>query len=316
MKEEINTDKDYKEEEYNERYNINNTNSSHPIRLDRSYDNTINRKTKNINFTSYNITSENNNRKLNLEKYTNIRQLNQSSQSSLGYLCGYQCGSQLCPYMNHCYLHNIHFYHMHIPHNHFCPRLNNSVTQRKVRSQQLNSDLLNEVAELRKDCRKFREELEKTKNENEVGNKYIQLLEKQINIKEKKDININVKRPYIEVDEDENEEEDAKRKAGTKLENKYHDMLNKSFEVLNSVSNKCDDEKGKVKGGANYYVNKDPDYDELIEAQKKWLDNLPEKFNISRKNDTFKNLLMKIQMIIIFILLKIKIIIMINIIII
>ena len=270
MMEEINTDKDYKEEEYNERYNINNTNLSHPLRLDRSYDNTINRKTKNINFTTYNITSENNNRKLNLEKYTNIRQLNQSSQSSLGYRCGYHCGSQLCPYMNHCYLHHVHFHHIHIPHNHFCPRLNNSVTQRKVGSQQLNSDLLNEVAELRKDCRKFKEELEKTKNENEVGNKYIQLLEKQINIKEKKDININVKRPHIEVDEDENEE-NVKREKGTKLENKYHDMLNKSFEVLNSVSNKCDDEKGKVKGGVNYYVNKDPDYDELIEAQKKWI---------------------------------------------
>ena len=126
-----------------------------------------------------------------------------------------------------------------------------------------------------------------------------------------------MKRQHIEVDEDKNGKEDVKRKTGIKLENKYHDMLNKSFEVLNSVSNKCDDEKGKVKGGVNYYVNKDPDYDELIEAQKKWLDNLPEKFNISRKNDTFKNLLMKIQMIIIFILLKmIKVIIMINILII
>ena len=41
-----------------------------------------------------------------------------------------------------------------------------------------------------------------------------------------------------------------------------------------------------MKGGINYYINKDPDYDELIEAQKKWLDNLPEKINLPTKLDT------------------------------
>lgn len=74
-------------------------------------------------------------------------------------------------------------------------------------------------------------------------------------------------------------------KKETNLENRYHNMLDRSFEVLNSVSNKCDDNKGKMKGDLNYYVNKDPDYDELIEAQKKWLDNLPEKYFMQKKID-------------------------------
>ena len=33
-------------------------------------------------------------------------------------------------------------------------------------------------------------------------------------------------------------------------------MLNKSFEVLNSISNKIDDKKGKIKGGVNFYIKK------------------------------------------------------------
>ena len=38
-------------------------------------------------------------------------------------------------------------------------------------------------------------------------------------------------------------------------------MLNKSFEVLDSVSNQCTNPKGKTKGGVNYYFNRDKDYD-------------------------------------------------------
>ena len=37
---------------------------------------------------------------------------------------------------------------------------------------------------------------------------------------------------------------------------KYHSMLNKSFEVLDSVSNQCTNPKGKTKGGVNYYFNR------------------------------------------------------------
>lgn len=231
--EEINTDqKEKKEEKNKERNNIDYINSSPPLRLDRSYDNTINRRTGDLNFTSYNIASENNNRKINLEKYNNIRQINRSPQTSPRYGCGIHCSnSVLCPYINHCFLHHVHFHHIHIPHNHFCPRLTNTLSPRAEEKQrQLNNDLLNEVAELRNDCRKFKEELEKTKNENEAGNKYIKLLEKQIHTKDKEDIknyNINVRREKIEkieIDEDEDEDEKKeiiknkkKSKGGLKL---------------------------------------------------------------------------------------------------
>ena len=56
MMEEINTDSREKKEENNdERNSTNYINSSPPLRLDRSYDNTINRKNAGLNFTSYNI---------------------------------------------------------------------------------------------------------------------------------------------------------------------------------------------------------------------------------------------------------------------
>ena len=166
--EEINTVKYNKGKKHNERYNIN-LNSSSPNKLQRSYDNTINRKAANQNFTSYNITSENNNRRINLQNYNNIRPINQSSQKILGCQSPIRCISHLCPYAHHCNLHHIHFHHIHIPHNHFCPRLNYSSSFTKDRNRQLNNDLLNEVAELRNECRKFKEELEKTKNENKVA---------------------------------------------------------------------------------------------------------------------------------------------------
>ena len=63
---------------------------------------------------------------------------------------------------------------------------------------------------------------------------------------------------------------------GKAFYNKYHEMLDKGFEVLNSVSKKCNDENAKTKGGIYYYKNKDNDYNKLIEAQKNWIDNLPE----------------------------------------
>ena len=60
--EEINTVKFNKGKKHNERYNIN-INSSSQNRLERSYDNAINRKVASQKFTSYNITSENHNRR-------------------------------------------------------------------------------------------------------------------------------------------------------------------------------------------------------------------------------------------------------------
>ena len=38
-----------------------------------------------------------------------------------------------------------------------------------------------------------------------------------------------------------------------------------SFEVLDSVSNKCNDPRGKTKGGVNYYYDKEQDYNSVIQ---------------------------------------------------
>jgi hypothetical protein len=70
-------------------------------------------------------------------------------------------------------------------------------------------------------------------------------------------------------------------------------MLNKSFEVLDSVSNQCTDPKGKTKGGVNYYFNKEKDYDSVIKTQKNWINNLPmsmsqENENIDKENEQYE----------------------------
>ena len=297
MEEEINTDKNNQVKKQNKRYNIN-INTSSPLRLGRSYDNSLNRKEINQNFNSYNVTTENNNRQINLEKYNNIRPVTQSPEN-IPHRCGYKCNSCSCPYIHHYIPHHVHFHHIHLPHNHFCPRLNCDTSYQRI-GNNLSDDLINEVAELRNECRKVRRELERTQNENKVGSKYIKLLENKINYKEKNRYKYNDKEDInmddyddedLDNEECENDDENERNnfRKGKNLENRYHNMLNRSFEVLNSVSNKCDDKKGKIKGGVNYYINKDPDYDELIEAQKKWLDNLPEKNSIPRKGDTFNN---------------------------
>ena len=119
---------------------------------------------------------------------------------------------------------------------------------------------MKEVLELKNECRKFREELNKNKNEKIAGDLYIKELEN-------KNININDENNF----------------------NRYHEMLDKGFEVLNSVSQKCNDENAKTKGGIYYYKNKDNDYNKLIEAQKNWIDNLPEKNTFPQNTQLFQN---------------------------
>ena len=214
-------------------------------------------KKENLNFNLYNISPQKNPN----SRLVNIRPIiNQKLNNNKSINHHLHC----CQCVNSHY----HVHHFCIPHNynnHICPRLN--------KIQKSNDDLLNEIADLKQECQKFKDELEKTKSENEIGNKYIKLLENKINLKE---YNINNKEDNIQ--------------------NKYHSMLDKSFEVLNSVSNKCDNDKAKLKGNVMYYAQKEPDYDTLIEAQKRWLDNLPEKYinynknnNINNNNSTFSN---------------------------
>ena len=118
--------------------------------------------------------------------------------------------------INHCHKchpHHFHIHHIHIPQERLYEVLN-------LKDFNNTSELMKEVLELKNECRKFREELTKNQNEKIAGDLYIKELESQNNNKNKNKNNKN---------------------------NKYHDMLNKSFEVLNSVSNKCDDEDAKTK---------------------------------------------------------------------
>ena len=244
----------------NQRYNLDH--ESPKGQKGKSFNDYPPRKSDNLNFNTYNISSQGqNSRLINIGKYNNLHPISQPKRNMLNFNSKYPLHCPSCQCQNTYY----HVHHFHIPHNctHICPRLN------KLENEQSNEDLLNEIAELKEECKKFRDELEKTKSENEIGNKYIKLLENKINLNQ----------GNLKEDEE-----------NINYESKYHSMLDKSFEVLNSVSNKCDDEKGKLKGNVLYYAQKEPDYDSLIEAQKRWLDNLPERYSNYTKNNYNNNL--------------------------
>ena len=87
-----------------------------------------------------------------------------------------------------------------------------------------NDDLINEIVYLKKNLQKMETELDRTKNEKDACNYYIKELEKELS---KSNMS--------------NDLQNSKQRA-TNYEKmrdyeKYHDMLNKSFKVLDSVSN-------------------------------------------------------------------------------
>ena len=192
-------------------------------------------------YTSFQNSNQNNKLLSSYERYKNQKLLNSA-----------QINTNEC---HKCHPHHFHIHHIHIPQGRLYEALN-------LKNLNLGdtSDLMKEVLELKNECRKFREELNKNQNEKIAGDLYIKELENQ---------NIN-----------NNEENNF---------NRYHEMLDKGFEVLNSVSQKCNDENGKIKGGIYYYKNKDNDYNKLIEAQKNWIDNLPENNTFPQNNHLLQN---------------------------
>ena len=192
-------------------------------------------------YTSFQNSNQNNKLLSSYERYKNQKLLNSA-----------QINTNHC---HKCHPHHFHIHHIHIPQGCLYEALN-------LKNLNLGntSDLMKEVLELKNECRKFREELNKNKNEKIAGDLYIKELEN-------KNININEENNF----------------------NRYHEMLDKGFEVLNSVSQKCNDENAKTKGGIYYYKNKDNDYNKLIEAQKNWIDNLPENNSFPQNNQLFQN---------------------------
>ena len=129
-----------------------------------------------------------------------------------------------------------------------------------------NDHLINEIVYLKKNLQKIETELSRTKNEKDACNYYIKELEKELSKSNMNNKSINSKQRAMNYSKMRDYE-------------KYHSMLNKSFEVLDSVSNQCSNPKGKTKGGVNYYFTREKDYDSVIKTQKKWINNLPMSFD-------------------------------------
>ena len=141
-------------------------------------------------------------------------------------------------------------------------KYNNSLANMNEEMSKKNDDLINEIIHLKKNMQKIENELTRTKNEKDACNYYIKELEKELY---KSNMSNDLQ----------NSKTRAVNYSKMRDYEKYHDMLNKSFEVLDSVSNQCTNPKGKTKGGVNYYFNRDKDYDSVIKTQKNWINNLP-----------------------------------------
>ena len=205
------------------------------------------KENNNTAYTTNNNINQTNNSSL-FERYKNQQLLNKVPNIN----CNCNCHIKPIQRCHFCNFHNFHIHHIHIPREHLCDILNiDNLSEIKNLNNSLNNsnNLLKEVTQLKNECRKFKEELDRNNNEKYAEDKYIRKLENEIN-------------------------SNYEKKAKIENFNRYHDMLDKSFKVMNSVSNKINDEKGKTKGGVYYYMNKDPEYDQLIQAQKNWIDNI------------------------------------------
>ena len=247
------------------RYNnlFSETNYSNYRRERDSFYNSLN----NINNISTSISS--------LEKinYNNPYRLSQSRSRS-PCLCGCHSHEECLHHLNELSTPIIY------PREQLLQSYNNSLANMNEEMNKKNDDLINEITYLKKNLAKIETELNRTKNEKDACNYYIKELEKELS---KSNMS----------NELQNSKKRAMNYAKMRDYEKYHDMLNKSFEVLDSVSNQCTDPKGKTKGGVNYYFNKEKDYDSVIKTQKNWINNLPmsmsqENENIDKENEQYE----------------------------
>ena len=253
------------EQNYSNKYiNIEDNNLSNPMRINKSFNNSYQRDNNNTAYTTFNNSTQNRNNISNLERYKNQQLLNQTRLRNFPCNCTCHFDSSNSSRCNHCHLHHFHIHHIHVPRRNLNEIINfdNLSNFKTANTSFTNSNnLLKEVTELRNECRKFKEELDRSINEHNAGNKYIRELENEINKNNNKNTNNNNENNYNERNNN---------------FNRYHDMLNKSFDVLRSVSNKSKDKNCKTKGEVYYYMNKNDDFEQLIQAQKNWIDNLPD----------------------------------------
>ena len=127
------------------------------------------------------------------------------------------------------------------------------------------NNLLNQVSQLKNTNQQLTNDFIKNKNENYYADNYIKQLEKEKGMFKN---NLN-----NEVDVDK-----------LKLDNgKLIDMLDKTFtNILFPLSKNINNPEGKLKGGVDYYSQRKLEFDNMINEQKDFLDNI-------LKNNTFVN---------------------------
>lgn len=244
-----------------------NTNNSY-YKLERnnylkSIDNNIS-----TSFSSYNKYNIKNNIDSSLD--TNRRRVVSRSPCS----CGCHSNEE-CSYISDNMCYRLPFLHRENNYNHYN---SNIIKNEEINSK--NNDLLNEVINLKRNLKRIENELNRTKKENEACNFYIKELERELS---KSNMNNILNKS--------NNKERIMNSVKTRDFGRYHDMLNKSFEVLDSISNQCNDPKGKTEGGVNYYYDKNQEYNMVIDTQKKFIDSLPQNIaNYSNDNNYINNI--------------------------
>ena len=154
-----------------------------------------------------------------------------------------------------------------------CTQYSNNIITKNEEIKK-NDNLLNQIIYLKRNLKRVENELNRTKTEKDASDFYIKQLEKELS-------KLNMSNIV-----------DPKKRTNVKMRDygKYHDMLNKSFEVLDSVSNQCNDSRGQTKGGVNYYYDRQQDYNIVIDTQKKWLDSLSNSKLKNSENDYMNNI--------------------------
>ena len=253
-----------------------------PLSYEKSYNDTFQRGNLNTAFTTNNNNNLTNNNLSSFERYKNQQLLNKAKIPLFPFNDKVHNSSTITQRCNHCHSHRFHIHHIHLPRRHLYDILNiENLAELKNIEKSFDSQniLLKEVTELRNECRKFKEELDKKNNDNnyaEQNNNNLNNMNNEGNFNNTANNAPNDNMNNNNLQKDNNNYNFMDENEKNKNMNRYYDMLDKSFGVLNSVSNKCDDIKGKMKGGINYYLFKDPDYNELIQAQKNWVNKLPE----------------------------------------
>ena len=141
----------------------------------------------------------------------------------------------------------------------------NCECHKKIICQCVCNNLLNQVSQLKNTNQQLTNDFIKNKNENYYADNYIKQLEKEKGMFKN---NLN-----NEVDVDK-----------LKLDNgKLIDMLDKTFtNILFPLSKNINNPEGKLKGGVDYYSQRKLEFDNMINEQKDFLDNI-------LKNNTFVN---------------------------